>query len=144
MKPCYTHSYTSDLPKKEKDFFHLSAFPLLDETIGLKAVSNHKPLLIRALNLLQEQSLPADLRALQEAHTLENWEHAQEVAHKIKGGCSYVGAIRMKIACQYFERYWKIGGRDLLEQLYQQMIDTIDESMIEIKAWLTQNQNKQP
>nr|WP_272946944.1 Hpt domain-containing protein [Legionella shakespearei] len=81
-------------------------------------------------------SLPEDINQLKAAHDTLNWEKAQQIAHKIKGGVVYVGAIRMKMACQYLERYWKSGQRELLEQLYQQLLHVINESMAAIEQWV--------
>ena len=60
----------------------------------------------------------------------------QQLAHKIKGGVVYVGATRLKLACQYLERYWKTGQRKLLEQLYQQLLQVANESTVEIEQWI--------
>lgn len=47
----------------------------------------------------------------------------------------------MKYACQYVERYWKSGQRELFERLYKQAISTIDDSCTYINDWL-ENQDK--
>jgi len=44
--------------------------------------------------------------------------------------------MKIKMACQFLERYWKTGQRDLLEQLYRQTVSVIEESMLEISHWL--------
>ena len=82
---------------------------------------------------MMKQSLPDDFALLKKAHATGEWEKTQSLAHKIKGGVVYVGAVRMKMACQYLERYWKTGQRELLEQLYQQLLQITDESIIEIE-----------
>lgn len=48
----------------------------------------------------------------------------------------YVGAVRIKMACQYLEQYWKSGQRELLDDLYQQAVKVIDESIVYIGDWL--------
>ncbi|WP_341272538.1 Hpt domain-containing protein [Legionella yabuuchiae] len=61
------------------------------------------------------------------------------MAHKIKGGAVYIGATKMKMACQYFERYWKAGQREMLEKLYSQARTVIDESMKDFNFFLNTN-----
>jgi two-component system, OmpR family, aerobic respiration control sensor histidine kinase ArcB len=81
-------------------------------------------------------SLPDDMTQLKETHDELDWEKTQQLAHKIKGGVVYVGAVRMKMACQYLERYWKTGQRALLEPLYQQLLQVTHESVVEIEQWI--------
>ena len=87
------------------------------------------------------QSLPADLELMIEAYQLNDWNKIQQLAHKIKGGAVYVGTIKLKMACQHLERYWKSGQRDLLDPLYQQILAVITESLSEIKLWLWLNKH---
>ena len=72
-----------------------------------------------------------------EGHKVEDWDKIQQLAHKIKGGAVYVGTIKLKMACQYLERYWKSGQREFLEPLFHQLIKVINESLLEINLWLT-------
>lgn len=51
----------------------------------------------------------------------------------MKGGAVYIGAVKMEKACQYFERYFKSGQQTLLEKLYQQMVQVINETAKAIK-----------
>ena len=59
-----------------------------------------------------------------------------KIAHKIKGGIVYVGAIKLKMACQYLERYYKAGNRKHLEKLYEQVINVSNETISEFKNYL--------
>lgn len=88
------------------------------------------------LKLMLEYSLTEDRSMLEKAHAQGDWENVQKFAHKIKGGAIYVGATRMKIACQHLERFWKNGQHELLERLYQQVLQVIDESQTEISTWI--------
>ncbi|ETO92558.1 PAS domain-containing sensor histidine kinase [Legionella oakridgensis] len=127
--------YASDLPGNDENLFELSEFPILDVEEGIKSTGDES-MLCNMLRLMIEQSLPEDMARMKEVYACNDWDKVQQYAHKIKGGTVYVGAVRMKIACQYLERYWKTGRRDLLEKLYQQAIKVIDESMDEITKWL--------
>ncbi|HHV7637103.1 TPA: PAS domain-containing protein [Legionella anisa] len=124
-----------DLPATEEQFFELSRFPLLDIEEGIKTTGT-EDMLCKMLKLMLNHSLVEDITLLKKAHAQGDWEKTQQFAHKIKGGVVYVGAIRLKIACQYLERYWKSGQRDLLEKLYQQIIQVIDETTSEIQKWI--------
>nr|HAT8713832.1 response regulator [Legionella jordanis] len=119
----------------EEEWFDLSHFPVLDVEEAKKTIANDS-MLVEMLTFMVNESLPKDLKVMKEAHENNNWDKVQQIAHKIKGGAVYVGTIKIKMACQNFERYWKAGKCELLEQLYQQILSAIDESQKEIKAWL--------
>lgn len=128
-------NYAAELPEIEEDLFELDTFPILDIPEGMKATGTEE-VLCEMLQFMVEQSMPEDIALLKKAHDLDDWEKTQKLAHKIKGGVVYVGAMRMKIACQYLERYWKTGQRKLLEELYQQILQVNEESTLEIKQWI--------
>lgn len=126
---------TADLPQNETELFNLSSYPLLDIEEGIKTTGN-KPMLLDMLAFMINDSLPQDLELMKNAHNNNQWEKTQQIAHKIKGGAVYVGTQKMKIACQYFERYWKTGQTVLLEPLYEQAVVVIESTMAEIKGQL--------
>ncbi|ARM33180.1 response regulator [Legionella longbeachae] len=125
----------ADLSNSEARFFDLSAFPIFDIKEGIKTTGTEKTL-FDMLKLMLEYSLAEDSSMLKKAHAQGDWEEVQKFAHKIKGGAIYVGATRMKIACQYLENCWKNGQHELLEKLYQQVLQVIDESQTEISSWI--------
>ncbi|WP_133131354.1 response regulator, partial [Legionella yabuuchiae] len=127
--------YAADLPENTGELFKLSSYPLLDIDEGIK-ITTSKEILADVLKLMGEQSLPQDLKEMIDAHDAGDWDKAQKLAHKIKGGAVYVGTEKMKMACQYLERYYKSGQRELLEPLYQQMLQVIDETRNEILSWV--------
>ncbi|KTD27032.1 PAS domain-containing sensor histidine kinase [Legionella maceachernii] len=128
-------NYFSDLPQQTDELFNLSPFPLLDIKEGIKTTGS-KTALADMLTFMVNESLPDDLAAMKKAHAAQDWDKTQQLAHKIKGGAVYVGTVRIKMACQYLERYWKTGQRNLLEELYQQILKVIEESLSEISHWL--------
>ncbi|WP_162264004.1 Hpt domain-containing protein, partial [Legionella quinlivanii] len=130
-------AYRADLPEEEAHLFQLNEFPLLDVEEGLKTTGTQSQL-ADMLAFMVKDSLPQDFSLMQKAHDEGNWEKTQQLAHKIKGGAVYVGATRIKIACQYLERYWKAGQSDLLEPLYQQAITVIKDSTEAINDWIKQ------
>lgn len=127
--------WAADLPEKQELLLDLSMYPALDIEAGIKTMGS-KEVLAEMLEIMLQESLPPDLQLLQNAHEALDWDKTQQLAHKIKGGAVYVGTMKIKMACQYLERYWKTGQRELLEPLYQQAVKVIGESMSEIRRWL--------
>lgn len=134
-------SYLADLPTQNESLFDLSSYPTLDSEEGIKTTGTID-VLVQMLSFMIHDSLPSDVQLMKQAHDALDWNKTQQLAHKIKGGAVYVGTIKIKMACQYLERYWKSGQRDLLEPLYQQTIAVIDESIQEITRWLKSTSNQ--
>ena len=127
--------YENDLPGDKASLFALSEFALLDISVGLETAGTEN-VLRELLLCLVNQALAPDVAKMQAAYTENNWDKVQQLAHKIKGGSVYVGTIRLKMACLYLERYWKTGQTELLMQLYQQALTVIQDTIIEVTAWL--------
>jgi two-component system aerobic respiration control sensor histidine kinase ArcB len=127
--------YPLELPTQDESLFDLSAYPILDSEEGIKTTGTVE-ILAQMLQLMIQDSLPSDVQLMRQAHDAANWDKTQQVAHKIKGGAVYVGTVKMKMACQYLERYWKSGQCELLEPLYQQTVSVIEQSIQEINHWL--------
>ena len=125
----------SELPEQDMSPFDLVDFPALNVQEGIKTIGS-ETILAEMLTIIT-QSLPEDLELMIEGHKVEDWDKIQQLAHKIKGGAVYVGTIKLKMACQYLERYWKSGQREFLEPLFHQLIKVINESLLEINLWLT-------
>lgn len=124
-----------ELPATADELFDLSPFPLFDVEEGIKTTGTEDTL-CDMLKLMLNHSLNDDIVLLKKAHNQGDWETTQKMAHKIKGGVVYVGAVRIKMACQYLERYWKSGQRDLLEKLYQQILQVLEETTSEMGRWI--------
>src|SRR3990167_10706155 len=127
--------YAKDLPQDKANLFALSEFALLDISAGLETAGT-EDVLRELLLCLINQALAPDVAKMQAAHAENNWDKVQQLAHKIKGGALYVGTIRLKMACQYLERYWKTGQTEFLPQLYQQALTVIHDTVIEVRVWL--------
>ena len=124
-----------DLPENAGDMFQLEQFALLDEQLGMENCGGFESLK-ELLGILINFELPGDKEKMQEAFRQKNYADVEKLAHKIKGGAVYVGTVRMKYACQYVERYWKTGERELFDTLYHQAISVIDETYRHINIWL--------
>jgi PAS domain S-box-containing protein len=123
------------LPETEQELFALNHFPLLDEEEGINAVGSVE-MLQELLTMLVEQTFPDELPLLKNAYAENDWSTVQAIAHKLKGGALYVGTIRLRYACQYTERYRLAGHTKLLEPLYQQLLEVINETSEHITDWL--------
>lgn len=113
----------------------LSQFPVLDVQNGIQSTGSEE-LLAQMLRFMLNETLNPDVTLMKEAYETQDWDSIQRLAHKIKGGAIYLGTVKMKMACEYLEHYWKAGKKELLEALYQQLIGTIEETTAEIKNYL--------
>ncbi len=124
-----------DLPDTEQALFELEGFSLFNEHMALEQIQD-KALLITLLHTYLSEEIQNDIRQLELEHQGNNWDKVEELAHKIKGGVSYLGTERMRYACQYLERYYKAGHRTQLESLYQQLLCVNLHTMNELTQWL--------
>ncbi len=125
-----------DLPDTEAQLFELDKFPLLDVEKGLSLVGNDKNIFQEILLDMITREIPTEVALFKQAFDDKNWDAIEKLAHKMKGGAAYTGTEKMKFACQYLERYRKAGHTNLLEQLYQQMLTTFNDTHQAITQWL--------
>lgn len=125
-----------DLPDNDNELFRLAQFALLDSDQALSNCGT-QAMLVELLSMMVQEELPVDLARMKEAYAAKDFAQVEKIAHKIKGGAVYVGTTRMKYACQYVERYWKTGERELFDALYQQAVTTIDETCAYVAQWLS-------
>lgn len=122
-----------DLPDTESELFSLTEFPICDRDKALKILGNNAGLLKELVNTTIHTLIPEELALLEQAHTAENWQTVARIAHKLKGGFLSIGLTKAAIACQYLERYFKAGHTKLLEKLYTQMLEVLQETSIDLK-----------
>ncbi|HIG0328520.1 TPA: ATP-binding protein [Legionella pneumophila] len=125
----------ADLPENEDNFFNLDAYPLLDICNAVSIMGSIK-LVREILPLMIGEETRKDVEAIEKAFHVKDWETVERIAHKMKGGAANCGAVRMKYACQYLERYQKKGYTKLLEPLYQQLIKVVADTQKNIQEWL--------
>ena len=70
-------------------------------------------------------SLPQEVKKITEAYEQNDWKTLNAIAHKLKGGSSYCGTLRLKAACTELEAYIKSGLTTRIPELYQKMLDEI-------------------
>ena len=126
---------TQDLPSSEEQLFNIKFYPILDEKDGVEKAGSES-LLKELLFMASNHILPEKLNEIEKFHKKKDWNKVQKIAHKLKGGSMLCGTIRLTLACQYLEKYWKAGHRQLLENLYQQLLEVLEETEKEIQLWL--------
>ena len=124
-----------DLPDNEEALFELEHLPLFDEKLALQQINN-KELMISLLRTYLSEAIQHDIALLKEAYVHQNWQEIVKIAHKIKGGLSYIGTQKMNFSCQYLERYYNAGRRNCLDKLYHQLIKVNEETMEALAKWL--------
>lgn len=129
-----------DLPESEVQLFSLDHYPLLDIEKGIKSLGN-KEILKDLIALMCAEAIPEDLLSIQNAYQEKNWEQIENLAHKMKSGAIYCGTVKMQYACQFLERYSKAGHFILLEELYQQLIGTVEKTKKYLEHWLSKQNN---
>jgi signal transduction histidine kinase/CheY-like chemotaxis protein/HPt (histidine-containing phosphotransfer) domain-containing protein len=127
-----------DLPETNEELFQLDHYNLFDLEDALQHCHDQKTLIDLLTTWLNEE-LPKDVEEIKEAFAHKEYGLVEKTAHRMKGGAVYIGTIRMKYACQYLERYWKSGERELFPALYKQAIEVIEETAEHLKEWLDKN-----
>lgn len=124
---CRSNNDRHGLPNTDSQLFELDPFPLLDIEHAAQRIGN-KTVLVEMLHLMATQEIPNDEQALQVAYEAGDWKGIEKLAHKMKGGAVYCGTFKMQYACQYLERYHKAGHTELLESLYRQLLQVLQET----------------
>lgn len=120
----------------EKYLFELNAYPLLNFEVGLKNMNADKALFRTILDTVIKQEFPAEKAAFIRAHAQKDWGSIEKLAHKMKGGAMYTGLSKLQYACRHFEEYYQRAQTQLLENLYQQIMLTLDDTQREIETWI--------
>lgn len=133
-----SHYAGPDLPPSENELFQLDSYLLLDEENGITNLGDRSTLK-ELLQLMINEALPQDLKAIDQAYAHKNWTQVERLANKIKSEALYSGAIRLKFAAQYLERCDKAVHFHLLEALYKQFCTTVTQTILVILEWLANN-----
>ena len=107
---------------------------IVDIEYAKKQLGGDEKLVHKMLTLFVE-SIPEELENLQSAYEKKDWLTIKEIAHKLKGGCCYIGTLRLNLICLQFETAVKSGQTELFVDLYNQMLIEIElaEKMIREK-----------
>lgn len=126
---------STHLSTTEKRFFQLQHYSLFDKEEGITHLSD-EIVLKNVLQSLLQHDLPKDTDELESAFQHKDWDKIAALSHKIKGGASYCGTVRLKFACQYLETYHKSEETNLREKLYEQLLKVINDTKNEVSDWL--------
>jgi PAS domain S-box-containing protein len=132
--------FENDLPEDEQELFNLDAYPLIDEEDACNTVGD-KAILVELLDIFVDETIPQEFSQLVKAYEQQDWKHIQTLAHKLKGGAMYCGAIRMRYACHYLEKYLLAGHSELAEKLFQQLSEVLEDTKAQAMKWLGNNQS---
>lgn len=128
-----------DLPSTTEELFVLDAYPIFNAKTALEQAGDDESLMLSVMHDFADVLIGEELPLIQKAYSTKDWATVEYLVHKMKGGVVYCGTPRLKLACQYLERYHKAGHVDLLERLYQQFSEVIKETQQAIKKWLKDN-----
>lgn len=129
--------FEADLPETEEGLFQLDQFPLLDVENGLSILGNEQTLR-EILTLMLNEGIDSDRLLIEQSHEQQDWDTIEALVHKMKGAAAYCGTVKMHRACQYLERSRKAGHHQVLEQLYTQFLNVLDETKHFLTVWLNQ------
>ncbi|WED43688.1 PAS domain-containing hybrid sensor histidine kinase/response regulator [Legionella cardiaca] len=127
--------FEQDTQLNEEELLTLSHFPLLDIQQGLGNLGSVE-LLKDSLMLMVNEDIPQDKARIQQAYEAKNWPAVEKLALKMKSSALYCGTTRLRYACQYLEGYQKTAPSHLLEKLYYQLIEVLQETKQAIIDWL--------
>lgn len=128
-------SDNTDLPADENEMFTLDKFPVFNFEQGLNNSGNIS-LLKELLILMLDEVIPTEESEIKKAYKDKDWISVEKIAHKMKSGALYCGTMKWQYACQYLERYSTAGHTQLLDKLYSQLMQVLEETKQAIQEWL--------
>jgi two-component system aerobic respiration control sensor histidine kinase ArcB len=127
-------------PASEKQFFDLNKYPLINIQSCFKNMSADPPAFLNILHTLINQEFPEERLAYIQAHRQSDWEKIERIAHKMKGGAMYTGLVKLQYACQHYEDYHQKKQTNLREDLYQQILQVMEETKQALEQLITTHQ----
>jgi two-component system aerobic respiration control sensor histidine kinase ArcB len=96
----------------------------IDAAAARKVLGNKEGIFQEALKLLKS-SLLEEVVKLNTAHTKKDWAVIQSIVHKMRGGCSYCGAVRLQDVCGRLETSIKSDKTECYDELYGLVLNEI-------------------
>ncbi len=125
------HEYVEETTltiEKANLFDIINSYPIFNKSISLKNLSGNIDLFNEIIEMFK-QSIPEYLQELEKAHHLRDWKTIENLVHKIKGGASYAGAVRLNYVCKNFLRCCCLTGQSQqLDMLYTYLIYSLKET----------------
>lgn len=123
----------------KEELFQLDGFAVFDVQSALVGMGGDSILLRNILKSIIEKETPTDVCELNSAYLQGDWRTVEKLAHRIKSGFVYCGAVKLVHACQHLEHYSKAGHEHLREPLYQQLLAVVAETKQAVDSWLHLN-----
>ncbi len=120
-----------DEPPKNSPLLLENDAPIIDLQLGAKLIDGN---IKGARAILQEltTTLPGDLEKIQAAFSIENYRQLRNLAHYLKGGASYCGTPRLKMAASYLDQIIKArGSKEEVHAAYNRLCDEIKAVLLE-------------
>ncbi len=105
----------------------INSYPIYNKNISLKNLSGNIDLFNEIIEMFKE-SIPGYIHDLEKVYQLKDWETIENIVYKIKGGASYVGAIRLNYVCKNFLRGYLTAETQQLETLYTYLMFSLKET----------------
>lgn len=113
--------------EKANLFDIINSYPIFSKSISLKNLSENIDLFNEIIEMFK-QSIPEYLQELEKTYQLKDWKTIESLVHKIKGGASYAGAVRLNYVCKNFLRCCLTGQSQQLDMLYTYLIHSLKET----------------
>ncbi len=97
---------------------------VVDFESAKKQLGENEELLHQLLAMLANE-IPGELKKIKAAHKNGDWESVGEIAHKLKGGASYCGAVRLQAVCGRLESAIKREETKLANALYNILLEEV-------------------
>lgn len=109
---------------------------VVDFKFAVELMNGNESIVHDILKMLVD-SFPEELRELDVAREKEDWECVRAIAHKLKGGSSYCGTMRLKDVSTALDRAVKDNQKELFVDLYQKLITEIHavEEVVKNKSY---------
>jgi two-component system, OmpR family, aerobic respiration control sensor histidine kinase ArcB len=98
---------------------------IVDFEYAKKLLGGNETVIFEALHMLVD-SFPVELKTIETAYQQEDWKSLQSIAHKLQGGSSYCGTLRLKAVCAELESYIDSGLTARIPELYQRLLAEIE------------------
>lgn len=111
---------------KEFDKSKLLSLPdkVIDMAEGISKMNGDLDAAKEMMKILVE-GLKEETPNIVKAKDKNDWNEIKALAHKLRGGCSYCGVPRLRLACANLEDYLASGGTEWQEDLYQQLMQEL-------------------
>lgn len=83
--------------------------------------------LIQEMLIVFLRTLPDEVRQLQISFEKKDWQTLRAIVHRLKGGGSYCGTLRLNHVCTRLEEVILANEKKMISSLYQQLMAEIEK-----------------